>query len=395
LTGKALVNGLARFTDQVFTLGELQARVSSGRQLRVKFGVDVTAPDLHVGHAVNLRVLRMFQEAGHKVIFLVGSFTTQIGDPTGKNAARPEISMDEIRRNAELFIKQAKMVLIDDPNLLEVRINSEWFDRMSAAELLRLMKLVTVAKLESRDMFRARVSRGEDIHAHELAYPLLQAWDSVVLEADVALCGSDQIFNETLGREFQRRHGQEPQIVLTTKIVKGLDGQNKQSKSLGNFVGLNDTARDKFGKVMTLPDELIIDWMLVHSDLPLDVVAEAERTLRDRPMHWKKVLAHAIVEMFHGTVVADAEQAWFEQTFQARQVPEDLPVIVVPGSPVNLFQVVREANDLSINQVRELFRGGAIRLNDQQITDSETPVDVKSGDILRTGRRKMYRIQLA
>jgi len=210
----------------------------------------------------------------------------------------------------------------------------------------------------------------------------------------VVLCGSDQLFNEMLAREVQKRHGQAPQVLLTTKIVLGLDGKKKQSKSLGNFVALNDTPRDKFGKVMTLPDHLIIDWMLVHSDLPLGQVAEAERTLADRPMQWKKVLARNIVAMFHGDEEADAELAWFERTFQAREVPSDLPEIPVAGSPVNLFEVVQTATGLSSTKTIALFENGAIRLNNNKITDWRTPVIVEPGDVLRTGKRQMFRIKV-
>ena len=237
-----LLAGFARTTAECVSRAEFERLLAAGRRLRIKYGVDVTAPSLHIGHAVNLWMLRRLQDMGHTVLFLIGDFTTRIGDPTGRQTLRPLIPQEEITANAASFIAQAQMVLrFDDPELLEIRRNSEWYDQMSAADLLHLLSLVTHARLASRDMFQARRQQGADLHMHEMLYPVLQGYDSAALRADLTIIGSDQLFNEMLGRFYQERLGQQPQVILTTKITPGTDGRAKQSKSLGNYVGLGQT----------------------------------------------------------------------------------------------------------------------------------------------------------
>ncbi|MDP7552581.1 MAG: tyrosine--tRNA ligase, partial [Nitrospinaceae bacterium] len=238
-SGKKLLESFARTSEEIFSLNEFEELLKSGKQIRIKYGVDVTSPFLHIGHAVNLWMMRELQELGHKVIFLIGDFTTQIGDPTGRSDTRPIILREEIEKNAEEFIRQAKMVLrFDDPNLLEVRKNSEWFSEYSLSDFLKLLAMVTHARLISRDMFQRRIEKQEDIYMHEMIYPILQGYDSYVLESDLTIIGSDQLFNEMLGRFYQQKLGQKPQVIITTKITPGIDGKAKQSKSLDNYIGL-------------------------------------------------------------------------------------------------------------------------------------------------------------
>jgi len=259
---------LARTTDQVFSLDELRGRLATGRPLRIKYGVDVTAPFLHIGHAVNLWMMRLFQEHGHKVVFLIGDFTTQIGDPTGKDKRRIVPSEADIQRNAEEFLRQVGQVLLTDDDVFEVRRNSEWWGRMGVGEFLTLVAQITHARLVERDMFQKRIAEHVEIHMHEMLYPILQGYDSVMLESDLTIVGSDQLFNEMMGRLYQERAGQAPQVVLTTQITPGTDGKEKQSKSLGNYIALADTPRDKFGKAMSIPDELVGPYVTVYTDLP-------------------------------------------------------------------------------------------------------------------------------
>src|SRR5215472_8443945 len=240
-------------------------------------------------------MMRQLQDLGHKVLFLIGDATTRIGDPTGRNTLRPLIPAEEIEANAQAFLSQAGMVLrCDDPQLYEVRRNSEWCESMSAAELLRLLSMVTHDRLASRDMFRERVRSGQDTHMHEMIYPVLQGYDSFALASDLTIIGSDQLFNEMMGRFYQERLGQAPQVIITTRITPGLDGKAKQSKSLGNYVGLSHSPRDKFGRVMTLPDHLLLPYLEVYTDVPLEMVAEIATRVRDEPMKWKLFLAHEI-----------------------------------------------------------------------------------------------------
>src|SRR5258708_31806350 len=254
MTNQALLEHFARTTDEMFAPEEFRRLLTSGRQLRIKYGIDVTAPYLHTGLAVNLWMMRALQDMGHRVIFLIGDFTTGIGDPTGRDLMRPVLPRDEITRNAEAFIEQARMVLrFDDPELLEIRRNSEWYEQMSVTELLRLFSMITHARLISRDMFQARIQQGREIHMHEMLYPVLQGHDSVVLQSDLTIIGSDQLFNEMLGRFYQERSGQAPQVIITSNITPGLDGKAKPSKSLGNYIRLRHSPRAKFLPTMTLP----------------------------------------------------------------------------------------------------------------------------------------------
>lgn len=391
-----IIEAFSRTTDEIFSLQELQRLLASGRQLRIKYGVDLTAPHLHIGHAVNLWMMRLLQDAGHKVQFLIGDATTRIGDPTGKNTLRPVIPPEEIEANAQAFLAQARLVLRDTPDLYEVRRNSEWYEHMSAIELTRLLSMVTHARLASRDMFRERMRQGQDIHMHEMMYPVLQGYDSFALESDLTIIGSDQLFNEMMGRFYQERLGQQPQVIITTKITPGIDGKAKQSKSLGNYIGLSHSPRDKFGRVMTLPDHLIVSYLEVYTDVPLERVAEIAQQINSEPMAWKLFLAHEIVRRYHGAGIADQEQEWFLRTFSGRKTPGDIPAIeVAPGEHVAIDLVQRFfSTQRSRGELRRLFEQGAISLNDQTIRQFEQVVAVHDGDVFRVGKRTWFRLRI-
>ena len=270
-----LINDIARLVDEVVSLEELRNLLATGKKLKIKYGVDCTAPFLHLGHAVNLWVMRRFQEDGHKVIFLIGNFTSKIGDPTGRSTTRKMLTDEEIDHAANEFIKQVGKVLItDDPNVFEIRKNAEWFTDMPLADFISLCSLTTHSRLISRDMFKDRIENNSEIHMNEMLYPLLQGYDSVILESDLTVVGTDQLFNEMMGRTLQEKFGKSKQIVMTTKITKGLWGNEKQSKSIGNFVALTDTSKDMFGKIMTLDDSRIIEWLKVYSDVSLTEILE-------------------------------------------------------------------------------------------------------------------------
>lgn len=395
MTNQELLIMFERTTDQKFTLEEFKQLLESGRQLRIKYGIDVTAPYLHIGHAVNLWMMRQMQDMGHKVIFLIGDFTTRIGDPTGRNVQRPVLAVEEITRNAEAFIEQARMVLrFDDPQVLEIRRNSEWYQGMSAAELLQLLAQITHARLISRDMFQARIQQGRDIYLHEMLYPVLQGYDSVALQSDLTIIGSDQLFNEMLGRFYQEHSGQAPQVIITTKITPGIDGKAKQSKSLDNYIGLGHTPREKFGRTMKLPDELIATYLEVYTTVPLDTIATIRAELATDPMCAKLFLASEIVKRYHGAKVAEQEQAWFLETFSQRTVPKDIPEIQLAGGQLSAFEVVKHffGTAKSNSEIRRLFEQRAIERNGDKIERSEDLVDVCHGDEWRVGKRAWFRV---
>lgn len=390
---------LARCVEDVFSLSSLSQRLATGKPLRIKFGADVTAPTLHLGHAVNLWLMRELQEQGHKVVFLIGDFTTQLGDPSDRDKARPRLEQGRIQRDAAIFEQQVRQVLLTDPHLFEVRRNSEWWSKISAGQLLEMAARVTHSRLISRDMFQRRLASGQELQMHEMLYPLVQGWDSVELKSDLTIIGSDQLFNETMGRSLQEQAGQPPQTIITSRITMGLCGKVKQSKSLGNFVGLADSPRDKFGKVMSLPDGLIIDWLETYTTLPLDEVAEVATALNagENPMHAKKLLACEIVSRWHGSATAQAELMWFEQAFGSHKdiVPEGVPTHNLTQAGWAALELVAALRpDLSRSQCRRLLEQGAVTLDGQGVAP-DAQLRLQDGQVLKTGKRNWHKLQLA
>lgn len=350
MSPEQVLGRLERTTDQIVGRKDLLARLGEGRPLRIKFGVDCTAPDLHLGHAVNLWMMRYLQDCGHTVIFLLGDQTTRIGDPTGRTSSRPVLGAEEIERNAQEFLRQVRLVLRDDPGLLEVRRNSEWYASMSINDLLAELSGVTYRQLMSRDMFRTRIEQRQEIAMHELIYPVLQGFDSVALESDLTIVGSDQLFNETIGRQLQLKHGQRPQTVITSMITPGLDGGPKQSKSLNNYVGLAQPAAEQFGRLMTLRDELIGRWATVYTELPASAVADlcrraaaGGRDARDA----KADLAEAIVARYHGPRAAARARADFVTIFSERSAPDDVAELIMEDDQPTVLDLVRRPDPTS------------------------------------------------
>ncbi|MDM8365448.1 MULTISPECIES: tyrosine--tRNA ligase [Bacillus cereus group] len=393
-----LLNDFSRTTEEVFSLEELKSLLHEKKKLNIKYGVDVTAPYLHLGHAVNLWMLRKLQDLGHKVQFLIGDFTTTIGDPTGKNKTRPIISQQEIEQNTLKFIEQAKMILrFDDPQLLEIRRNSEWYKNMSVSEILRLLSLVTHSKLISRDMFRQRIQNSQDIYMHELIYPIFQGYDSYMLNSDLTIIGSDQLFNEMLGRFFQLKFQQTPQVIITSKITKGIDGKAKQSKSLNNYIGLGHSPKEKFGRTMTLPDELIVTYFEVYTDLNMGEISEMRLDVQNDPLKYKKLLAQKIVERYHGRSSALEERHWFENVFSKKHIPEDIPCITLTTSSIHLIELVHKAmgeQETTKSTVRRLITQGAVRIDGTQIMDLQAIVTIQNDTILKIGKRNWYKFQI-
>ncbi|TDO46322.1 tyrosyl-tRNA synthetase [Kribbella sp. VKM Ac-2527] len=393
----AVLQRLRRTTDAIIGEDDLLDRLRSGRRLRIKYGVDCTAPHLHLGHAVNLWMMRALQDLGHRVVFLLGDLTTRIGDPTGRSETRPMLSPEEIEANAAAFLDQVSLVLRTEPDVFEVRRNSEWFGTMDVAELLGLFSQVTHAQLMARDMFRARIDAGREIALHELIYPVLQGYDSFAIGSDLTIVGSDQLFNEQLGRHFQQRLGADPQVVITTMITPGIDGGPKQSKSLNNYIALTDTPRDKFGKVMSLPDSLVETYARVYTELPLDTVAglgssaaHGGPAARDAKLR----LAAAVVTRYHGAGTAKAELDAFTRIFSERNEPADMPEVLLDSPTANVLDLLQAARPAdSKSDLRRLIRQGAVSIDGTKVTDAEQTVRVDGGVVLRSGRRTWHRIK--
>ncbi|MBZ2198081.1 tyrosine--tRNA ligase [Occultella gossypii] len=393
--GQDVLTHLGRTTDQIFGHTDLIDRLASGRPMRIKFGVDCTAPDLHLGHAVNLWMMRYLQDLGHVVVFLLGDTTTRIGDPTGRNQTRPVLTPDEIETNAQAFLRQVTMVLRDDPEVLEVRRNSEWFGEMAIADLVSELSLVTHAQLIARDMFKARISASQEIGVHELIYPVLQGYDSVALGSDLTIVGSDQLFNETVGRELQAKHGQRPQTVKTSTITPGLDGGAKQSKSLNNYVALAHSPSEKFGRLMTLQDDLIGAWARVYTDLPDAVVEELESRARQGgagSRDAKLDLAEAIVARYHGSAASGRARTEFTRVFSGSGLPDDVPHLTVSPTSTVLEIVIAARPQLSRNAARRLIADGAVSLDSSPLRDGGARPGISTGAILKVGRRNWFEV---
>ena len=392
-----ILDHLGRTTDRIVGLDDLVARLDSGTLLRIKFGVDCTAPDLHIGHAVNLWMMRYLQDLGHTVVFLLGDVTTRIGDPTGRSQTRPMLPPEQIDANAARYLDQVSVVLRTDPAVLEIRRNSEWYAAMGVADLIGVFMHITHAQLTARDMFRDRIAAGREIGLHELVYPVLQAYDSIAVQSDLTIVGSDQLFNEALGRQLQQRLGSRPQTVITSRITPGLDGGPKQSKSLGNYVALTDPPDEKFGKLMSLPDELVGEYALVYTELPMTDVRRLGGAAREGgagARDAKLVLAEAVVARYHGPVAATESRSSFMRVFSDRSDPDEMSSLLV-GERLSALALVRAARpDASNSAMRRLIEQGAVSLGGMRLGDPAGVVSVRTGDVLRIGRRSWHRLRV-
>ena len=376
---------------------EMAQKLESRRPLRVKAGFDPTAPDLHLGHTVLLNKMRQFQELGHHVIFLIGDFTGMIGDPTGKNATRPPLSREQIEDNAKTYRDQVFKIL--DANRTEIAFNSTWFDPMHAADLIRLAAKHTVARMLERDDFGKRYRGNQPIAIHEFLYPLVQGYDSVALRADVELGGTDQKFNLLVGRELQKHYDQSPQCVLTMPLLEGLDGVNKMSKSLGNYVGINEPPEQIFGKLMSVSDELMWRYIELLSSQPLSVVERWKVQVAQgrNPMEIKIGFAKEIVARFHDEAAAEKAHADFQARFKQGEMPDDIPEfsIATTSEPLLLTQVLKRVQlTTSTSEAMRMIDQGGVRLNGEKVSDKGLVLRKGQEIVLQVGKRKFARVRL-
>ena len=381
---------LGRNASEVISGDELTAKLREGRALRVKLGMDPTAPDLHLGHSVTLKKLRDFQRRGHTVIFLVGDFTAMIGDPTGRSETRKPLTREQIVANAETYQRQVSKIL--DPALTEVRFNSEWMDKLDVRGLIEIAAKLSVARMLERDDFEKRLAEQQPLFLHELLYPLVQGYDSVALRADVELGGTDQKFNMLVARELQRAFNQPPQVVMTMPLLEGLDGVRKMSKSYGNAVGLTDAPRDMFGKLMSIPDRMMPRYFELLTDVaPADLAAI--RSGNAHPMESKKRLATEIVAEYHDSDAASDAREYFESKFQRREVPQDVPVFRI-AAELWICELLKQLGfAASTNEARRLVGQGAVRVDRQTVTDINFHFVPGQHRILEVGKRRVARIE--
>jgi len=388
---------LTRGTESVLLEDELRSRLALGRPLKVKAGFDPTAPDLHLGHTVLLNKMRRFQDFGHDVIFLIGDFTGLIGDPSGKSVTRPRLTRDEIERNARTYEEQVYKVL--DPERTRLEFNSHWMSKMDAVGLAELMSRHTVARMLERDDFRKRFEANQPISIHEFVYPIVQGYDSVMLEADVELGGTDQTFNLLMGRQMQQSYGQPPQIVMTVPLLEGLSGDKKMSKSLGNYVGITEAPEEMFGKLMSISDERmwryfdLLSFRSIDEIIRLREAADAGRNPRDI----KFLLAEEIVERFHDRAAAQAARAAFVARHRERALPEDLPLIELdaPDGELGIGYLLRDAGLVgSTSEAARLISQGGVRIDGERVADRELRMATGTEHVYQVGKRRFARVRL-
>jgi tyrosyl-tRNA synthetase len=374
---------------------KLEKSARAGNPLLIKYGADPTAPDIHLGHTVVIRKLKAFQQLGHIAIFLIGDFTGMIGDPSGKSATRPMLTREEILANAETYKKQIFKLL--DPELTDIRFNSEWMEKFGAADFVKLAAKTTVAQILERDDFEKRMTEAKPIALHELLYPLVQGYDSVALEADVELGGTDQKFNLLMGRNLQREYEQEAQIILTMPLLKGLDGVQKMSKSLNNYIGIDEAPNEMFGKVMSISDALMWEWYELLTDLtPAEIGSLRSRCANgeENPRNVKVNLAKSIIKDFHSNEAAREAEEEFNRRFVKKEIPDEIEEKQFAAGSYNLAEMLVETNLVaSKGEARRLIEQGGVKINGEKATDAKASLDLKDEILLQVGKRRFLKVK--
>lgn len=381
---------------ELFEEKELIAKLQKGKPLRVKAGFDPTAPDLHLGHTVLIHKLKQFQDLGHQIIFLIGDFTAMIGDPTGRSETRSQLAKEEVQKNSQTYQNQVFKIL--DPKKTEVHFNSEWYEKMPNLDLMHLLTKQTVARMLERDIFKKRMQAGEDITILEFSYPLLQAYDSVVLKADVEIGGTDQKFNLLMGRTIQKRYEQEPQVVLTMPLLEGTDGVQKMSKSYNNYIGIQEASKDIYGKVMSISDDLMWRYYELLSSLSLEEIESLKNQVKQEKAHPKEVksrLAEEMVARFYSPEEAKKAGEEFENIFKNKNLPQDIPQIKLSSSQstLGLLNLIKQAGLSGSNsEARRLVEQGGVQLNQEKVTDPQMEIKAEGEYLIQVGKRRFAKV---
>lgn len=384
---------LKRGVVEVIVRKDLEAKLKSGKKLKIKLGIDPSGADLHIGHMVVIKKLKEFQAQGHHVQLLFGNFTGQIGDPTDKLSTRKPKTQKELEKNAEKYIEQAGKIL--DTNKIEVVWNNDWLGKLSFADVVRLSSVFTVQQMLHRDMYQERIKNNKEIHLHEFLYPLMQGYDSVALESDVEIGGTDQTFNLLAGRTIQKAYGQEPQNVLTVPLLIGTDGKDKMGKSLNNYIGVNENPQDMYGKTMSITDNLILDYFELATDVELSEIAKIRKALEEgeNPKNLKMRLAKEIVSLYHNEDAAKKAEEEFQSIFAQKGKPDEIKSKKISGSNWNIIELISEAGlSESKSEARRLVQGGGVRINDQKVESIDEKVDISNETLIQVGKRKFLKV---
>ena len=393
---KAQIEAFGRNSSDFIGREDLLEKLKEGRPLKIKWGADPSASDLHLGHTVVLRRLRLFQEFGHRVVFIIGDFTGMIGDPSGKSETRKPLSREEVMKNAETYKAQVFKVL--DPKKTEVVLNSAWLSKLDLSQIMKLLSQYTVARMLERSDFKERFKTNKEISIVEFLYPLMQGYDSVRIDADVELGGHDQIFNLLVGRELQKAYGKKQQTIITLPLLEGTDGKMKMSKSLGNYIGINEPPREIYGKTMSIPDELMIKYFELLTDLPHEKIEELDKGLKNGQVHPKKAksdLAKLLVSQFHGNKAAEDAEKEFEEVFKNNELPSDIPVhrALLEGAPLLITKVLVDAGLLpSLGEAKRMIKGGGVKLDGVKVDSQDQAFSKKGGFVLSIGRRRHVKV---
>jgi len=382
---------LSRGIGEVLVKERLAEKLLSGKKMRIKFGIDPTGNVLHLGHSVCLRKLREFQDLGHQIVFLIGDFTARIGDPTGRTSKRAPMKDKQIKENMKSYKKQAGLIL--DMRKVETRYNSEWWNKMNLTEMMQLAMKVTYSQVSAREDFKKRLAEDEDFTVEEFMYPILQGYDSVELKADVEVGGTDQKFNMLMGRRIQRRYEQEEQDVITIPLLEGLDGKDKMSKSLGNYIALTDEPNNMYGKIMTLPDALIARYLELCTFVPISEIEEIKKM--QNPRDQKAFLAKEIVKMYHGERTAGVAEQEFNRVFKSKELPSDIPFFTTDKKEYFMLDLLCDTKlTESKNEAKRLVEAGAVDVDNKTEKDWKKPVQIKDGIIIKVGSRKFIKLKI-
>lgn len=391
---KKIEEVLTRGVENVIVREDLKRKLASYKKLRIKFGVDPSKPDIHLGHTVPLGKLQEFQRLGHQIVFIIGDFTGRIGDPSGKSKTRPQLSKEQVDKNAETYLEQVKKIM--DIKKVEIRRNSEWYDKMRPDDFIKLFSKITLARILERDDSEKRLKSKTDIYPHEILYPILQAYDSIVINADVEIGGTDQTFNMLMGRTLQKRFGKVPQDIMTTSLLIGLDGADKMSKSLDNYIGITESAQEQYGKIMSIPDKLITHYFELATNVPLDEIKEIKKDLKSgkvNPKNLKVQLAQEIITIYYNREVAEKAKKEFNKVFREKKLPTKIPTAKIKEKSLNILDLLVKTKLASSKaEAKRLIIQKGIRIDNKVQNNWRVNINIKKGTIVKKGKRKFIKI---